>query len=129
MKSVRFSYVWWHYTDDGEEINCFIFNNKANKILDLINNKVYDIDPNNIFKSIKNIYGNKGRLDNTETILSYYVYKDGIRGYQNTQIFGDSLKYVDKEYLQNFTEKLREKIKAKQEDIVNSIKIHSELEF
>ena len=53
MKSVQFRYVWWHYTDDADEVNYFVFNNKTDKILDIKTEKVYEIDPNNIFKSIR----------------------------------------------------------------------------
>lgn len=129
MKNVRFSYVWWHYTDDAEEINCFIFNNKTDKILDIKTQKVYEIDPNNLFKSIKSIYGNKGRIDNTLTILSYYMYDTGSQGYLQAQVYGEAYKYVNTNYLKDFEENFRQKIQKKQNEILESIKHSNELEF
>jgi len=129
MKSIRFSYVWWHYTDDADEINCFIFNNKTDKILDIKTQKVHEIDPNNIFKSIKQIYGNKGRIDDTISVLSYYIYNTGTRGYLQSQIYGEAYKYVNTNYLENFEKLLKNKIKKKQQELLDSIKNNDELEF
>ena len=129
MKSIRFNYVWWHYTDDADEINYFIFNNKTNKILDIKTQTVHEIDPNNVFKSIKNVYGNKGRIDNTITILSYYFYNTGTEGYIQSQVYGEAYKYVNTNYLENFEKLLKEKILKKQEEILYNIKNSNELEF
>ena len=129
MENIRFSYVWWHYTDDGDEIDYFILNNKTNKILDIKTEKIYEIDPNNIFKSIKNIYGNKGRIDDTFTILNYYIFRTGSEGYRNCSIYGEYYRYVNKYYLEDFAIRLQEEIKKKQEELLQSIHHCKELEF
>jgi len=129
MKSVQFRYVWWHYTDDADEVNYFVFNNKTDKILDIKTEKVYEIDPNNIFKSIKGIYGNKGRIDDTYTILNYYIFRNGSAGFRNSAIFGESYKYVNKNFLKDFAKRLQEEIKSKQAELLDNIQHCEELNF
>ena len=129
MESIRFSNVWWHFTDDGKEINYFIINNKTDKILDIKTQKVHKIDPNDIFKSIKKVYGNKGRIDNTLSVLSYYVYNSGSKGYLQAAIYGETYRYVNTNYLKDFAERLKNKIKQKNSEILDSIKNDNELTF
>lgn len=132
LDSFRFSHVWWHYTDNGEEINYFVFNKQATKILDIKTEKVYDIDTNNFFKSIRKVYGKKGRIDDTLTVLTYYIYKNGTKGYIQTNTYGEYYKYVDKKYLENFEKRLKDAIIEKQNDMIASVKLNehnNEFEF